>query len=944
VAQSLSRLLQRPPRRPNGSSVPSHKLVARFMAAAVLVFFHKLSFSGLILARGDTLNYFYPYWRAAASALSAGRVPLWNPSLFMGAPMLANSQVGLLYPLNWPLWLLLDTPYAVSASIVLHLIIAGAGVYMAGRRTLGLEPAAATLAAVLFALGGYLTAQVEHINQLQGLAWMPWVFAAASPLPQQRPGSCQTARRAACLGLLFGLQLLAGHTQTPFITGVGLVIWLPAVIRRAGLRSPRAAAAALWPYAAGPVLAVFLAGAQVVPSSELAQHSVRQGGLPANEAMSFSLHPLVLGRALLPTYGDELFTEYVAFLPLTGLLLAAAGAWSWRSRPSTRAWLVVALLGLFLSLGLFNPLYHLLVALPGFGHFRAPARWLALYALGAALLAGQGWQSLRAGGGDSLQFSMVRRPFQAGIVALVLLAAWSYLSGALSNFLPLGAEVSAVVPNSQTLLTWTAELGLFGLLALAAYRTSAIRPAVAPILATLAVAGLYLGSRDLPYNRPTTSQAYFDLRPAAARLQAEMPCKPFSPCNQPAPRVLSLSETFFELGDQSEIDAIYRDQLSEEALYDYTIAIKQKEIVAPNLPLVYDLASVDGFDGGILPLAAYSQLMTLLLPGGQLTTDGRLREYLEDLPEDRWLDLFNARYVITDKIGDLWREGVFFDQQHSVVLGPRNRAIEVGYLPYFEATGAWILASGEPGAVTITVGGGRPRSYSPVAIGDGLYAVEWPEPAVPTSIHVSACGAGQTDFSGCEGEWAVEAISLVDDRDGTFMPLVLGQYRLIHSGDVKIYENLDVQPRAFVVHDWLEIGAVDEALLLMADQTFQPRLSAVVVGSGLPEPPGAGTAETEITVYRPDRVAIRTSSSTPGLLVLTDAFYPGWRATVDGAPAAIYQTNRLFRGIFVGAGQHEVEFTYRPASVFLGALMSGLGLLLTAMLLFGGQRRTRGQG
>ena len=80
----------------------------------------------------------------------------------MGAPFLANSQAGFFYPLNWPLWLLFRVPHAVSATIVLHIIIAGVGTYLAGRRTLALARPAALFGAVLFALGGYLTAQVEH--------------------------------------------------------------------------------------------------------------------------------------------------------------------------------------------------------------------------------------------------------------------------------------------------------------------------------------------------------------------------------------------------------------------------------------------------------------------------------------------------------------------------------------------------------------------------------------------------------------------------------------------------------------------------------------------------------------------------------------------------------------------------------------------------------------
>ena len=151
-------------------------LPSAVLAGLALLFFNKMAFSNLILARGDTFLYFYPYWHAAAQALHEARVPLWNPAIFMGAPMVANSQIGFFYPLNWPLWFFLDTLYAVNASILLHLFIASLGTYLVGRRVLLLARMAAIVAAASFAFGGYLTAQVEHINQLQGLAWLPWML------------------------------------------------------------------------------------------------------------------------------------------------------------------------------------------------------------------------------------------------------------------------------------------------------------------------------------------------------------------------------------------------------------------------------------------------------------------------------------------------------------------------------------------------------------------------------------------------------------------------------------------------------------------------------------------------------------------------------------------------------------------------------------------------
>src|SRR5512141_580861 len=125
--------------------------------ALTLLFFWKIAFTNLIIARGDIFNYFYPYRDYAAQALRAGHIPLWNPYLFMGAPFLANSQVGFFYPFNLAMaWL--DTTRSINWTIVLHIFIATSGAYVFARsaRSVRLSIAAAFLAAISFGLGGYL--------------------------------------------------------------------------------------------------------------------------------------------------------------------------------------------------------------------------------------------------------------------------------------------------------------------------------------------------------------------------------------------------------------------------------------------------------------------------------------------------------------------------------------------------------------------------------------------------------------------------------------------------------------------------------------------------------------------------------------------------------------------------------------------------------------------
>ena len=97
-----------------------------------LVVFWRLALTDLIIGRGDIFFYFYPYRDFASAAARAGRVPLWNPFLFMGAPFLANSQAGFFYPLNLALaWLPVER--MVSASIVVHAALAATGAYLWGR-------------------------------------------------------------------------------------------------------------------------------------------------------------------------------------------------------------------------------------------------------------------------------------------------------------------------------------------------------------------------------------------------------------------------------------------------------------------------------------------------------------------------------------------------------------------------------------------------------------------------------------------------------------------------------------------------------------------------------------------------------------------------------------------------------------------------------------------
>jgi hypothetical protein len=180
----------------------------------------------------------------------------------------------------------------------------------------------------------------------------------------------------------------------------------------------------------------------------------------------------------------------------------------------------------------------------------------------------------------------------------------------------------------------------------------------------------------------------------------------------------------------------------------------------------------------------------------------------------------------------------------------------------------------------------------------------------------------------------LRALTLIDDRDGATTSLVLDD-RLERAAffDMKVYEYPAVLPRAHLVHRVVELGDSD-GLALLAERSFDPREVAIV------EPGSAVRAEADlrdsarVTVTRreAETLEVVTRSDTTALLVLSEAYYPGWEARVDDVLAPIVRTNVMFRGVAVPAGEHTVRLTYRPTSFFVGLVVSAVSLLCCGLL------------
>jgi hypothetical protein len=168
--------------------------------------------------------------------------------------------------------------------------------------------------------------------------------------------------------------------------------------------------------------------------------------------------------------------------------------------------------------------------------------------------------------------------------------------------------------------------------------------------------------------------------------------------------------------------------------------------------------------------------------------------------------------------------------------------------------------------------------------------------------------------------------------------------RLVYDGpDARVYRVAGALPRVFVVGAQRVVGGGDAALDAVTAAGFDGRRVAVTERrvSGVPSGSGGVGGVARVVSYEPERVVVRARAGGPGLLVLGDNYFPGWKAEVDGRSVPIERVDYLFRGVRVGAGEHTVVFRYQPLSWRVGWLVSLVSLVGLALALFAGLRRRR---
>ena len=343
---------------------------------------------------GDDLGQNFPLRMLAGREIRSGQLPLYDPYIWSGAPLLAGWNAAAAYPFTW-LFAILPGTAAWTVNLIATWATAGLGMF-AFLRALRLASLASFLGAFSFAFAGAVSAQVTHFGLIAGMSWVPLQLLSVLRLSQGRPLAARLGW-IAVLATATGLVILAGEPRAVDDAFVIVGIYAAWRVARLGRRAGPAAVSVV----AGLVLGVCLGAVQWLPGLAAISTSQRDassmalfssGSLPLRW-LTLTLVPDLMGGSgslgqpsFLTSYNLTEVTSYVGILPLVAAF-ALLGRLRLRQRPPDwLVWHIAAVVGVVLALGSNTPLGSLLYHLPLFGDQRLQSRNVLVLDLALAIL------------------------------------------------------------------------------------------------------------------------------------------------------------------------------------------------------------------------------------------------------------------------------------------------------------------------------------------------------------------------------------------------------------------------------------------------------------------------------------------------------------------------------------------------------------------------------
>jgi len=352
----------------------------------------------------DALYLWYPYRHFAASSLSKGIFPLWNPYLLGGAPFQADIQSAIIYPFN-----LFLTPFISNGLLssrmlqivtILHVYLGGVFMFFLMKKLLNHKFSAFSCSLIYIMLPQIVYRSVQPIV-LESMIWLPLLFLIAIHLVKKRCWLFSVLG-----GVIVALNLFAGFPHFAFMSFslVSVYIFSYAIKDFFIEKDVKSGSFLILQSVTMFAIGAGLFAVQLLPSMEFTKIATRAVGWNYNLATDVSFHPLRLINVFIPKFFGNVSplvndfwirTPYYSSWEMAiyfGMLPLAFAVYAFLRQRSfqIKFFAIAAVLSLWFAFGRYGFAYYLVYLTPVFHKFRCPARFVYLFNFSMIVLAGYG--------------------------------------------------------------------------------------------------------------------------------------------------------------------------------------------------------------------------------------------------------------------------------------------------------------------------------------------------------------------------------------------------------------------------------------------------------------------------------------------------------------------------------------------------------------------------
>lgn len=876
------------------------------VALPILALFGPALFSDTSLALRDAGHFYHPLFAWCAAEWNAGRIPLWNPEENCGLPVLADATASVFYPGKLLFALPLDFALRYKLYVLGHVVLAAWTAYWLARSWRRSQPAAA-IAALAYACGGSVVFQYCNVVFLVSAAWLPLAALLVDRLLVHR-----SWRAALGLGGLLALLILGGDPQAA-IHSLFLAVLYAAVLFP-GFRSGKKLAASnlgqqLLLLSAAAVVAVFLAAIQVFPSVEATQHSQRA---TFNRPRSL-FEAVAVDRAVTPDEDEGRESRWKRLVQGVVLAPEPGSHHELVYEFSVGPWRLVEYLWPNVAGRMFPTNRRWMAFIPSEGQVWTPTLYMGLLPLLLALGA------LRLWGGEA------RERWLSWAALLFTLGSFGFYGGGW-----LLTELGWFRGNQEQPGIAPGLFGVYWFL-VTLVPTYVFYRYPAKLLPFVALAVSQLAAREL--DRLNEGKSTF--LPRLLRWLAVSSALAAAAFWFAGPRILarfvstdSLTGPFDPLG----------------ARHDVVMAFAQTAVVAALLGLVLWGIRTAGRRRGVWQLAAVGlTAIELAFANAWLVATAPAELWRREPAAARVVHAASAHRV-ADTVSGLplrvfrgnlatWRPASF---QRSGATDRLARIVAWEHDTLFpkhqSRQGIGLVES------ITSLPDANYQALLEVAKQHGPVQVDQVPLPQPTLLRLLG-----TEFL------------VLPAHDAPAFAARLPTVADLWPEDTAAWQMQRTLPRAWMVHNVVELPPLSASASTRQRQRRayevlfphnEPRdfFTQAVIESAIPAPQSRTDSRAEVPAesceivrYEPQFVALQAELARPGLLVLSDAWYPGWRATVTTSQGTqvvpIVRTNRVLRGVWLPAGSSRVEFRFVPRSFYWGAAISAISILILGILI-----------